>query len=55
MKKADIEQILNPEKSDRVITYKIKSELISEFFNGGENNEDIENMIVEALRSYLNK
>jgi len=55
LKKADIEQILNPEKSDRVRTYKIKSELVSEFFDGGESSECIENTIVEALRAYLNK
>lgn len=52
----DVERILTPEpKSAKVKSFKIKSELMSEFFGGGENDEDIENVIVEALRAYFDK
>jgi len=54
LKKGDIEQILNPEKPV-VKPFKFKSELVSEFFNGNESEEEIGNTIVEALRAYLKK
>jgi len=51
----DIERILNPEKPEKAKPLKIKSEILSEFFNNSESNEYIENTIVNALREYLSK
>jgi len=54
--KEDMLRILNPEaKPAKVKPFKINRDLMSEFFGGDESEEDIEKIIAEALRAYMNK
>jgi len=53
LNKTAIKQILNPEKTaPRTKAYKVSKSIMSEFFGNGESDEEIENVIAEALRAY---
>jgi ParB family chromosome partitioning protein len=51
--KPTIKGILNSEKPVKVKPYKAKSEVVSEFFVNSESDDEIGNVIEEALRAYF--
>ena len=53
---SSVREILHPEKPLKAVKpFKIKTEIVSEYFVNGESDDEIENVIAEALRAYFKK
>lgn len=53
---SSVREILHPEKPPVVVKpFKVKTEIVAEYFINGESEDEIESVISEALRVYFNK